>query len=72
LSRRRLSDWLGSQYRAYIGSVPGPKNECQTPIAATRGSAGKSAAEILAACDAAGAQFDANVAAHFARKGDAP
>jgi 4-hydroxy-4-methyl-2-oxoglutarate aldolase len=47
-------------------------NECRTLIAAARSSAGKSATEILADCDAAGAQFDANVASHFGRKGSSP
>jgi 4-hydroxy-4-methyl-2-oxoglutarate aldolase len=46
-------------------------NECRTLIAAARSSAGKSISDILAQCDAAGLQFDANVASHFGHRGEA-
>ena len=42
-------------------------NECRTVIAAARGSAGKSAAEMLAEFDAAIAQFSVNVNGRFGR-----
>jgi hypothetical protein len=45
-------------------------NECSTVIAAARESAGKSAGEILAALDAAGARFGANARKAFGRKGE--
>jgi 4-hydroxy-4-methyl-2-oxoglutarate aldolase len=45
-------------------------NECQTMIAAARGSSGKSAADILAEFDAAARQFGENAVHKFGRKGE--
>jgi regulator of RNase E activity RraA len=45
-------------------------NECGTLIPAARGAAGKSRRELLAAIDAAGAQFGKNVRARTQRKGE--
>jgi len=45
-------------------------NECSTLISAARDGAGKSRKDILAAIDAAGAQFGKNVQARTCRKGE--
>lgn len=45
-------------------------NECSTVIAAARDSAGKPAGEILAALDAAAAEFGANARRAFGRRGE--
>ena len=44
-------------------------NECDTVIPAARSASGKTAQEILAAIDAAGAQFGKNARAKFAQRG---
>ena len=45
-------------------------NECNTVIAATRSSAGRSLEEIVQALDAAGSRFGANARQKFARQGE--
>jgi regulator of RNase E activity RraA len=45
-------------------------NECQTMIAAARGAAGKTVAEILAEFDAAAVRFGENAVGKFGRKGE--
>jgi len=70
--RNRCLEFIKYLVRWENSNNPDYIDPARTLIAAARSSAGKSATEILADCDAAGAQFDANVAGHFGRKANSP